>query len=45
MLELKFKGDSGGPLYITGTVNGATKYIVVGITSYGDGCATAGKAG
>ncbi len=32
------KGDSGGPLYIKGIVNNKTKYILVGITSYGESC-------
>jgi len=32
-------GDSGGPLYVLGSVNGKSKYVVAGITSYGKGCA------
>ena len=32
------QGDSGGPLYVRDYVNGVFKYILVGITSYGDGC-------
>ena len=39
------KGDSGGPLYTRDSVNNITKYILSGITSYGDGCALAGKPG
>lgn len=37
------QGDSGGPLYVKKTVGGTVRYYVVGITSYGDGCATFGK--
>lgn len=33
------QGDSGGPLFIKDTVNGKTKFVSVGITSYGIGCA------
>ncbi len=35
-------GDSGGPLYVLGTVNGKTKYLIAGITSYGKGCGLSG---
>lgn len=32
------KGDGGGPLFIKQTVNGVTKFVVAGLTSYGRGC-------
>ncbi|CAF0947221.1 unnamed protein product [Brachionus calyciflorus] len=32
-------GDSGGPIFFKDFVNGVLKYVLVGITSYGDGCA------
>ncbi len=38
------QGDSGGPLAVTQTINGKNKYVVVGITSYGDGCGDVYKA-
>ena len=39
------QGDSGGPLYVLDTVVNKTKYVLAGIVSYGDGCASAGKPG
>lgn len=33
------KGDSGGPLYVLDNINGKQKYVLSGITSYGEGCA------
>ena len=33
------QGDSGGPLYVLDTINGKSKYILAGLTSYGIGCA------
>jgi secreted trypsin-like serine protease len=36
------QGDSGGPLYYLDIINNKAKYILVGITSYGDGCARYG---
>lgn len=33
------QGDSGGPLFILDTVDGKQKFVTVGITSYGVGCA------
>ena len=39
------KGDSGGPLYYSDTINSQTKYVVSGVTSYGIGCAQMGKPG
>ena len=37
-----FKGDSGGPLFISNTEN---RWTVVGIVSYGKGCAIQGVPG
>ena len=40
------KGDSGGPLFIRDKVNtNQTKYILVGITSYGERCGEKDKPG
>ncbi|RMZ99679.1 trypsin I-P1-like [Brachionus plicatilis] len=39
------QGDSGGPLFIKDNYNGQEKYIIVGITSFGEGCALPGKLG
>ena len=36
------QGDSGGPLYYLDIINNKAKYVLVGITSYGDGCARYG---
>lgn len=33
------QGDSGGPLFMRDNVDGQSKYVAVGIVSYGDGCA------
>ena len=33
------QGDAGGPLYVVDTINGKTKYVLSGITSYGVECA------
>lgn len=38
-------GDSGGPLYLRERVNGKFRFLLAGITSYGDGCGLPGKAG
>ncbi len=35
-------GDSGGPLYVSDTINGKSKYVLGGVTSYGVGCALEG---
>ncbi len=35
-------GDSGGPLYVSVTINFTTKYVIAGITSYGKGCGLSG---
>lgn len=35
------QGDSGGPLYVADYVGGKSKYVLAGITSYGNGCALA----
>lgn len=37
------QGDSGGPLYIQDKVNSNMRFVTVGITSYGVGCATVNK--
>lgn len=34
------QGDSGGPIYIKQVLGGQSKYVSVGIVSYGIGCAT-----
>jgi len=39
------QGDSGGPLMFRETIGGKEKMFVVGVVSYGDGCASAGKPG
>lgn len=39
------QGDSGGPLFVKELINGVEKFILVGITSYGDGCAQPGLPG
>jgi len=39
------QGDSGGPLFITDLVGGETRFVSVGITSYGVGCATLNMPG
>ena len=36
------QGDSGGPLFVLDTINGKSKYVLSGITSYGYSCAVAG---
>ncbi|CAF0998247.1 unnamed protein product, partial [Brachionus calyciflorus] len=33
------QGDSGGPIFVKDNVNGKEKFVLVGLTSYGDGCA------
>ena len=38
-------GDSGGGLYINDTFGGKVRYMVVGITSYGDGCGQVNSPG
>lgn len=38
-------GDSGGPLLCPKTVSGVTRWYLVGITSYGEGCGRPGKYG
>lgn len=37
------RGDSGGPLFIKKTIDNRVKYVSVGITSYGVGCAEFAK--
>lgn len=37
------QGDSGGGLYVFDS--NINKYVIVGITSYGDGCGQTGKPG
>ncbi|RNA00710.1 proclotting enzyme-like [Brachionus plicatilis] len=39
------QGDSGGPLFIKEEVNGTSKFVLVGITSYGEQCALPGLPG
>ncbi|XP_061196890.1 chymotrypsinogen A-like [Saccostrea echinata] len=38
-------GDSGGPLICPKIVNGTERWIVYGVTSYGEGCGQKGKYG
>ncbi|KAK3090988.1 hypothetical protein FSP39_016279 [Pinctada imbricata] len=38
-------GDSGGPLICPKMVNGTERYVVYGVTSYGEGCGQKGKYG
>ncbi|XP_076075122.1 serine protease hepsin-like [Mytilus galloprovincialis] len=38
-------GDSGGPLLCPKNINGTTRWIVYGVTSYGEGCGQKGKYG
>lgn len=38
-------GDSGGPLLCTWEDGNATKYVIYGVTSYGEGCGRKGKYG
>lgn len=35
-------GDQGGPLFVRDMVNGVQRYVLVGITSYFEGCARVG---
>lgn len=39
------QGDSGGPLFIKQEIDGRDKFVLVGITSYGEGCALPGLPG
>ncbi|CAF0829847.1 unnamed protein product [Brachionus calyciflorus] len=39
------QGDSGGPLFIKDSVDGKQKFILSGVTSYGQGCAQVGRPG
>ncbi|CAF0932487.1 unnamed protein product [Brachionus calyciflorus] len=39
------QGDSGGPLFIKEIVGNSQKFILIGITSFGIGCAEPGLAG
>ena len=38
-------GDSGGPLLCSKTVNGTDRFVLYGVTSYGEGCGRKGKYG
>lgn len=42
---LIIKGDSGGGIYMDGTINGTSKMIAAGIVSYGDQCGLVNKPG
>lgn len=44
-LLLIIKGDSGGGIYMAGTINGTSKMIAAGIVSYGDQCGLVNKPG
>ena len=39
------QGDSGGPMFVEETVNGERRYVLAGLTSYGDGCGVKNKPG
>ncbi|RMZ94862.1 serine protease 27-like [Brachionus plicatilis] len=39
------QGDSGGPLFVKDIVDNKQKFILAGVTSYGEGCAEARKPG
>lgn len=39
------QGDSGGPLFVKDSVDGKQKYVLAGVTSYGEGCAEIKKPG
>ncbi|CAF1021331.1 unnamed protein product [Brachionus calyciflorus] len=39
------QGDSGGPLFVKDIVNGRQKFVLAGLTSYGDGCGGVGLPG
>jgi secreted trypsin-like serine protease len=39
------QGDSGSSLFSKAIVNGKERFVSVGITSYGEGCAFVGKPG
>lgn len=43
MLPFFFQGDSGGPLVVLEPSTGA--YTLIGLTSWGDGCAARRSAG
>ena len=38
-------GDGGGPLFVQATIDSKTKFVLAGITSFGDGCAKVGIPG
>lgn len=44
-INFDFKGDSGGSIFVQDTLNNKTKYIAVGIVSYGDSCAVQNEPG
>jgi secreted trypsin-like serine protease len=39
------QGDSGGPLFVKDTIGGKSKYVIAGLTSYGDGCGLRDRPG
>lgn len=39
------QGDSGGPLFVRDRVDKKTKFVLAGVTSYGDGCALVARPG
>lgn len=43
IFKSKKLGDSGGPVFIYDTQ--LKKYVLIGITSYGDGCGNVGRPG
>ncbi len=38
------QGDSGGPLFVVQKIGNWKKFVLAGITSYGDKCASYNKA-
>ncbi len=39
------QGDSGGGVYVLEQVGNKIKFVLAGITSYGNGCGVVGEAG
>ncbi|CAF0826359.1 unnamed protein product [Brachionus calyciflorus] len=39
------QGDSGGPLYVKDQIDSSSRYVIAGVTSFGDKCGIKGKPG